>query len=61
MPAAVRTATGAANFALLRKLALALLKRHPRHDSSARKRKAAALGPDVLAETLAGAAGLEKV
>ena len=51
---------GAANFALLRKLALALLKRHPRKDSIARKRKTAALDPEFLAETLAGAANLEK-
>ena len=52
---------GAANFALLRKLALALLKQHPRKDSIARKRKTAALDPDFLAETLAGATKLDKV
>jgi predicted transposase YbfD/YdcC len=52
---------GAANFALLRKLALALLKQHPRKDSIARKRKMAALAPDFLAEVLAGATKLEKV
>jgi predicted transposase YbfD/YdcC len=52
---------GAANFALLRKMALALLKQHPRKDSIARKRKAAALDPEFLAETLAGATKLEKV
>jgi predicted transposase YbfD/YdcC len=52
---------GAANFALFRKLALALLKQHPRKDSIARKRKTAALDPDFLAETLAGATKLEKV
>jgi predicted transposase YbfD/YdcC len=52
---------GAANFALLRKMALALLKRHPQKDSIARKRKTAALDPDFLAETLAGASDLEKV
>jgi predicted transposase YbfD/YdcC len=52
---------GAANFALLRKLALALLKRHPRKDSIARKRKAAALAPEFLAETLAGATELGQV
>jgi predicted transposase YbfD/YdcC len=46
---------GAANFALLRKMALCLLKQHPRKDSIARKRKAAALDPEFLAETLAGA------
>jgi predicted transposase YbfD/YdcC len=52
---------GAANFALFRKVALALLKRHPRKDSIARKRKTAALDPDFLAEVLAGATKLEKV
>jgi predicted transposase YbfD/YdcC len=52
---------GAANFALLRKLALALLKRHPRKDSIARKRKTAALDPEFLAETLAGAMNLENL
>jgi predicted transposase YbfD/YdcC len=52
---------GAANFALLRKLALALLKQHPRKDSIARKRKTAALDSQFLAETLAGAMNLEKV
>lgn len=52
---------GAANCALLRKLALGLLKRHPRKDSLARKRKTAALDPEFLAETLAGAFNLEKI
>jgi predicted transposase YbfD/YdcC len=52
---------GAANFALFRKLALALLKQHPRKDSIARKRKTAALDPSFLAETLAGASRLEKI
>lgn len=52
---------GAANFALLRRLALALLKQHPRKDSIARKRKAAALDTEFLAETLAGASKVEKV
>jgi len=52
---------GAANFALLRKMALCLLKQHPRKDSIARKRKAAALDPAFLAETLAGAHNLEKI
>lgn len=52
---------GAASFALFRKLALALLKQHPRKDSIARKRKAAALDPEFLAETLAGAAQLGEV
>lgn len=52
---------GAANFALLRKMALALLKQHPRKDSIARKRKAAALDTGFLAETLAGAQNLENI
>ena len=52
---------GAANFALLRKMALGLLKQNPTKDSIARKRKAAALDLDFLAEILAGAKRLEKV
>jgi predicted transposase YbfD/YdcC len=52
---------GAANFALLRKLALALLKQHPQKESIARKRKTAALDPAFLVETLAGAAKVENV
>jgi predicted transposase YbfD/YdcC len=52
---------GAANFALLRKLALSLLKQNPAKDSIARKRKAAALDLDFLAEIMAGAAKLQKV
>lgn len=52
---------GAANFALMRKLALVLLKHHPKKDSIARKRKTAALDPDFLTETLAGVTKLEKV
>lgn len=52
---------GASNLALMRKLALALLKQHPQKESIARKRKAAALDPDYLAEILAGAPKLEKV
>jgi predicted transposase YbfD/YdcC len=52
---------GAAAVALFRKLALALLKQHPRKDSIARKRKAAALDSAFLAETLAGVTKLEEV
>ena len=52
---------GAANFALLRKLALGLLKQHPRKDSIARKRKVAALNPEFLAEVLAGATKIENI
>jgi predicted transposase YbfD/YdcC len=52
---------GAANFGLLRKMALGLLKRHPRKDSIARKRKTAALDPEFLAETLAGVNKAENI
>jgi predicted transposase YbfD/YdcC len=52
---------GAANFALLRKMALGLLKQHPRKDSIARKRKHAALNTDFLMETLAGVTKLGEV
>lgn len=52
---------GAANFAELRKLALVLLKQHPRKDSIARKRKAAALDIQFLAEVMAGATKLDKI
>ena len=52
---------GATNFALLRKMALSLLKQNPAKDSIARKRKAAALDLDYLAEIMAGAAKLQRV
>jgi len=52
---------GAANLALLRKMALSLLKRHPRKDSIARKRKHAAMNTAFLAETLAGAEKVEEI
>jgi predicted transposase YbfD/YdcC len=52
---------GAANFALMRKMALSLLKQNPAKDSIARKRKAAALDLDFLTEVMAGAAKLHKV
>jgi len=48
-------------FAMLRKIALCLLKQHPAEDSIARKRIAAALDPAFLAEVLAGAKNLEEV
>jgi predicted transposase YbfD/YdcC len=50
---------GAANFALLRKMALALLKQNLRKDSIARKRKRAALNHDFLKEVIAGVTKLE--
>jgi predicted transposase YbfD/YdcC len=46
---------GAANVALMRKMALSLLKQNPAKDSIARKRKAAALDLDFLVEIMAGA------
>jgi predicted transposase YbfD/YdcC len=52
---------GAANLALLRKMALSLLKQNPAQDSIARKRKAAALDADFLAEIMAGAAKLQNI
>jgi len=52
---------GAANFALFRKMALSLLKQHPHKDSIARKRKAAALDSEFLAEILAGTGKVEKI
>jgi hypothetical protein len=52
---------GAANFAVFRKMALSLLKQHPRKDSIARKRKRAALDTAFLGEILAGATKLEKI
>jgi predicted transposase YbfD/YdcC len=45
---------GAANLSLFRKLALSLLKQNPRQESIARKRKAAAVDPDFLAEIVTG-------
>ena len=49
------------NFALLRKLALGLLKQNSAKMSIARKRKAAALDPAFLEESLTGAAKVERV
>ena len=57
----IASRNGAANFALFRKLALNLLKRNPRKESIARKRKRAALDPAFLADTLTGASKLAEV
>jgi predicted transposase YbfD/YdcC len=57
----VQDRNGAANLALLRKLALSLLKQHSSEESIARKRKQAALNPAFLAEVLAGADKVEKL
>jgi predicted transposase YbfD/YdcC len=51
----------AANFGLLRKLALSLLKRNPTKTSIARKRKAAALDTGFLEAIMTGARELVKV
>jgi predicted transposase YbfD/YdcC len=48
----INNRNAAENFALLRKLALVLLKRHPAKLSIARKRLSAALDPTFLEETL---------
>ena len=49
------------NIALLRKIALCLLKRNPTKTSIARKRKAAALDSDFLEEILLDAVNVEKL
>jgi hypothetical protein len=51
----------AENFALLRRMALGLLKQNPSKQSIARKRKEAALDSGFLGEILAGATNVEKV
>jgi predicted transposase YbfD/YdcC len=50
-----------ANFALLRRIAISLLKQNPSKESLGRKRMAAALDPDFLAEILTGTARRDKV
>lgn len=57
----IQERNGAANFALLRKLALSLLKQHPWKDSIARKRKLASWDRDFHLEVLLGAARVEKI
>jgi predicted transposase YbfD/YdcC len=56
----VRRRTEAANFSLLRKMALSMLKKNPSKVSIAVKRYMAALDPNFLAEILAGSQNLEK-
>ena len=56
----VQQRTEAANFSLLRKMALSMLKRNPRKGSIAVKRYMAALDPTFLAEILSGNQNLEK-
>jgi len=48
-------------FAMLRKIALCLLKQHPAQHSIAKKRLAAALNPAFLAKILAGANNVEEI
>lgn len=57
----IQERNAAANFAVLRKLALCVLKRHPEKQSIARKRKKAELDPVFLAETMTGVANVEKI
>jgi predicted transposase YbfD/YdcC len=57
----IRDRNGAENLALLRKLALALLKQNQTPTSIARKRKTAALDPDFLTETLTGAGKVKRI
>jgi predicted transposase YbfD/YdcC len=57
----VQQRTEAANFSLLRKMALSMLKRNPKKQSIAVKRYMAALDPEFLAEILTGSQNLEKV
>ena len=57
----IQERNGTANFALLRKMALSLLKQHPRKDSIARKRKLAAIDPEFHAAVLTGGANVEKI
>lgn len=51
----IQRRNGGTNFALLRRVALSLLKRHPSKDSINRKRYAAALDPSFLEEIIASA------
>ena len=51
----IQKRNGGTNFALLRKIALSLLKRHPSKDSINRKRYAAALDTSFLEEIITSA------
>ena len=57
----IRERNTAENFAVMRKLALSLLKRNPEKLSIARKRKKAALAPEFLAATLTGAGSVARI
>jgi len=56
----IQQRNGQANFALLRKLALSLLKRHPGKESIRRKRLAASYDTTFLEEILSSNANMEK-
>jgi predicted transposase YbfD/YdcC len=53
--------TAGENFAALRRIALSLVKRNPRYESIGRRRKAAAMDCDFLAEILLGARNPDEV
>lgn len=57
----IQERNAAENFALLRKMALCVLKQQPDKLSIARKRKKAALNPEFLASTLIGSANVENI
>jgi predicted transposase YbfD/YdcC len=57
----IQKRNGGINFALLRKVALSLLKRHPSKDSINRKRYAAALDTSFLKEIITSAGKLDDV
>lgn len=57
----VQSLHGAENFSMLRRVALALLKRHPEKRSMACKRLAAGLDTQFLEEILLGASKIEKL
>ncbi len=56
----IQKRNGQANFAMLRKVALSLLKRHPAKESINRKRLSAAYDTDFLEEILSPTTNLEK-
>ena len=61
MPQLAGTRRGAENLAMVRKLALMLLKRHPGKDSLRNKRNQAGWDTDFLEEVLRGSGGSENL
>jgi len=57
----IQQRNAAENFALLRRMALGLLKQNPQKQSIARKRKEAAIDPGFLEATLLGAHKVERI